>query len=605
MYLIIKIFSKIINILPIGAALALGKVAGLALYFNRNKRETGFRNLKSVFPHKNNRELFSILRSSLISFGMSVIESFIAEKIIEKGWVDSSSISKIKSDNNAIIVGIHAGSWEIYNQSFARRYKLAIIAQRQKNNGVDRFLNEERQRDNIAVCFSLKSLVRYLHKGYWAGIVVDQGAEDNALYIDFFSNLIPVPGGAVYLAKKFNKKIYTLFGYRKKQRFHYIEMGETLDCSKISDYEALRQLNSIYEAFLTKYPRQYVWWYKRFKKKRNIRIVVLSDGKPGHFKQSLAVKSFLEELGYRVDAEIVEIKGLSRFRRFIIEMCALILAKKHLGNMSCIKALLDKDVYDKLSKLFADMVVSTGSSLSGVNMVFSGSLGAKSIVVLKPNLPVNKFDLVIIPEHDRLKAENVVNIKGALSSPLDTEKDSNELSEHFKLSRRDKIALFIGGPIAGKRDFNKNIKAFIDRIKDFAAANDLGILVTTSRRTPVDVENLIETELGNSKNTEVIIIANKKNYSFVLGGFLASSSLVFVTSDSISMISESLGAGKTTVCVELEDILDGHHINFIQSVGEILNIIKPPYHIDKFNKPSYSILDYNSRIVKEAIKSIL
>jgi len=585
--------------------LALGKTAGLALYFSRNKREIGFRNLKSAFPHKDNRELFSILRSSLVNFGMSVIESFIAEKIIDKGYVDLSDINKIRTKDKGIIAGIHAGSWEIYNESFARRNKLAIIVQKQKNNGVDRFLNEERQRNNIAVCLSLKSLVRYLHKGYWVGIVVDQGAEDNALYIDFFGNLIPVPKGAVYLAKKFDKKIYPMFGYRKKQRFHYMEIGKILDCGKISDCEALRRLNSIYEEFLTKNPEQYMWWYKRFKRKRNVRLVILSDTKAGHFKQSLAIWPFLEELGYRVDVEIVEIEGLSGFKRFIIEMCALVLTKKHLGNMSCLKAILDKDVYDKLSKLFADVVVSTGSSLSGVNMIFSGSLGAKSIVILKPNLPVNKFDLVITPEHDRLKANNVVNIKGALSLPVDTEEESNKVLEYFKLSHKSKISLFIGGPIASGRDFDKNMRIFIDKLKDFSVANNLGVLVTTSRRTPKYIGELIEKELGNFKGTEAIVIANKENYPFVLGGFLSVSSLVFVTSDSISMISESLSVGRTTVCVELEDILDGHHINFIQSVKEILNIIKPPYHMNKFKEPSYSVSNYNSSIVKDAIKSIL
>jgi len=384
-----------------------------------------------------------------------------------------------------------------------------------------------------------------------------------------------------------------------------MEMGEPLDCSKIRSYQALRQLNSIYENFLTKYPREYMWWYKRFKRKRNIRVVVLNDGKTGHFKQSLAVKSLLEELDYRVDADIVEIKRLSRIRRFIIEVAALFSGKKHLGNLSCLRLLLYKDVYNKLSKMFADVVISTGSSLSGINALFSGSLGAKSIIVLKPNLPVDKFDLVITPEHDRLKAENVVNIKGAMSLPVDTKQESRELFKHFSLSSRKKVSLFVGGPIVNKHDFNKNIKILIEKLKDFAANNDFGILVTTSRRTTAYAENLIEEEFGGFKNTEAVIIANKKNYPFILGGFLSVSSLVFVTSDSISMISESLGAGRTTVCAELEDMLDGHHINFIHSVKEILNIVKPPYNIYKFKEPSYSIFDYNSRIVKDAIKSIL
>ena len=139
-------------------------------------------------------------------------------------------------------------------------------------------------------------------------------------------------------------------------------------------------------------------WYKRFKRKRNRRIVVLSDGKAGHLKQSLTVQSFFEDLGYRVDGEIIELKISNKLRRILIEACAMLSGKRCLGCLKCLRLLLDNAAGERLSRSFADIVISTGSALAGINVIFSNSQGAKSIVVLKPNISVNKFSLAIVPE---------------------------------------------------------------------------------------------------------------------------------------------------------------------------------------------------------------
>ncbi len=54
------------------------------------------------------------------------------------------------------------------------------------------------------------------------GVVIDQGAEVDALEIPFFSHLVPTPKGAVYLARKFNKKIYTSFCLRQNNFLIYL-----------------------------------------------------------------------------------------------------------------------------------------------------------------------------------------------------------------------------------------------------------------------------------------------------------------------------------------------------------------------------------------------
>ena len=126
MYLAIKLLSRFIKLLPPAAALCLGRLGGLMLSFNGRKRTTAFRNLKSVFPSKSNRQIFSLLGKSFMGFGMSIVESLIPDKISAHGYVDMHSLDKLRPEEGHILVCIHAASWELYNMLFARDRKSVV-----------------------------------------------------------------------------------------------------------------------------------------------------------------------------------------------------------------------------------------------------------------------------------------------------------------------------------------------------------------------------------------------------------------------------------------------------------------------------------------------
>lgn len=604
MYLLIKLTSAFINALPISVVLFLGKFVGLLFYYcDRKKRFIAYRNLKMVFPSYNSKLLSSILRGSFISFGLGLAESLIIPKIINKGLVDASELERVEGID--IFVTIHSGCWELYNAAFAKKSNFAILAQKQKNVAFDRFWDEQRRSNKIEICYSLKELIAFIKKGYWMGMVVDHGAEDNALLVEFFGKLVPTPQGAVYLAKKFNRKIYPAFGYREEDGRHTVKVANPIDCQGRSAQEVLREINAVCENFLRMHPQNYMWWYKRFKRKRTLQVVILSDAKAGHLNQSCAVANFLDDFGYVIQKEIIEVKVKSKAKRLLLELCAFFSWRMFPGHPLCLQFLLESSVHRRLCNTFADIVISTGSALAPLNVIFSNSLGAKSIVVLKPNLPLNKFNLAFIPEHDRVLADNVACIKGALNLAYDSQDYATQLSRCFSLSPERKISLFVGGPLEDDKAFAENLKVFIRRLKSFSIKTGYGLLVTTSRRTSGYVEDYIEKEFKEFKNTEVLIVANKYNYPFIVGGFLAASEVVFVTSDSISMISESLSMKKTTVAVELEDIFNTHHINFFYTVEEVLNILKPPYIIQALKTPAYSLSDYNAKVIRNALKKLL
>ena len=600
MYNTAKIIQKILSKTPLFLIFFLGKIIGIFLYLNRKKREIAYKNIKSVFPTKTNREINKIVRQSFQGLGLGVLESLIAYRIFP--YVELKGTENIAKDGG-ILVAIHEGSWELYNFFIAKDLKYKMFAKEQKKKSLDLFLTELRKKYSLDLCFSLKDALYSLRDNYLIGLVIDHGAEDNALFVDFFSHSVPTPKGAVYLARKLNKKIYPCFGYRKSGFSHTIEIGKPIEPGSKTDHELLRELNGIYENYLTKYPWEYLWYYKRFKRKKDMDVLILSDGKAGHLKQSQAFLSFFKEEDFKIRFQIIEIKTKSSMQRFMSEVIAL-LSGKYLLGCSLLRFFLDQDTSKKLQEIYADIVVSTGSIVAPVNHIVSSMIGAKSVVILRPNTPLRKFDLCVIPAHDRIDAKNAVIIKGALSYPLDTKEKSQKCKDFFKLDATKKISVFLGGYLSNEKAYLDNLKLFLQKLKTFASKNNYKILFSTSRRSQKSIEECIENELKTFHNIEAVVIPSRTNYDFVFEGFINLSEIVFISGESISMISETLALKKPCVCLVLEKYIDKHNV-FLESIKKDVNFLDNPYNISEIKPITSPVFEENRKIVREAIRRLL
>jgi len=379
---------------PLWFCLGLGHLLGFIMYTNKKRRLTAFKNIKSAFPHKSNNELYAIIKKSFTNIGISIVEMFIAPRIFK--YIDASGIDLLPEDG-AVIAAVHEGSWELYNAYIAQKKNYVIFAKPQKDARLDALLNHLRSFGGVKVCFSLKEVLKYMHKGACLGMAVDHGAEDNAVFIRFFSHLVPAPGGIVYLARKLNKKIYPCFGRRVKGFRHMAQILPPIDPTGKSDQEVLQKLNNIYEAELKKYPAEYIWHYKRFKHKRDLDVLVLDDGKTGHLKQSLAFLKFLQDEDYEVRPKIVSVNFRSKNFRTITDVCTFFSHKGCLGCGMCMRLFLGTKTFKELKSSYADIVVSSGSFLASANRLYAYTVGAKSVSILRPNIPLNRFDLAILP----------------------------------------------------------------------------------------------------------------------------------------------------------------------------------------------------------------
>ena len=161
-----------------------------------------------------------------------------------------------------------------------------------------------------------------------------------------------------------------------------------------------------------------------------------------------------------------------------------------------------------------------------------------TIHVQDPKVSLKHFDLVISPEHDNVKGDNVLTTKGAIHYL--TKKEIKDNLNYLNVNKEKKklVAFIIGGP---NKYYNYNeqaIQQLFTKIKTLFTPDKYKIIIVPSYRTP---EKIIKKAFDTFNfNHTVIKTVDKKAYLSAL----ALADISVVTCDSTSMISEAAITGK-------------------------------------------------------------
>jgi len=245
-------------------------------------------------------------------------------------------------------------------------------------------------------------------------------------------------------------------------------------------------------------------------------VVILSDGKPGHRNQSLA---FAGLLGYSWEVRRVAFRN--RFCK------ALSYLADNLGLHLPWLFRLEGPVPAGCA------VVSAGSATYYANKVLARRLKVPAVAIMLPRGYRYDFDLIVAQQHDRPpRRSNILVLPVNLSRV-----------EPRGLVTRDPerpcVALIVGGPSRHFSMDQDRLREQVRRIFNLFPHADL--LLTTSRRTPADVETMLE---AMPFKRSIIFSREPVN---PIPDFLAISDYVFVTEDSTSMISEAVSFGQASV----------------------------------------------------------
>ena len=161
-----------------------------------------------------------------------------------------------------------------------------------------------------------------------------------------------------------------------------------------------------------------------------------------------------------------------------------------------------------------------------------------TIHIQDPKVALKHFDLVISPEHDNVKGDNVLTTKGAIHYL--TKKEIKDNLNYLNVNKEKKklVAFIIGGPNKYYNYNDQTIHQLFTKIKTLFTPDKYKIIIVPSYRTP---EKIIKKAFDTFNFNHIVIkTVDKKAYLSAL----ALSDISVVTCDSTSMISEAAITGK-------------------------------------------------------------
>ena len=192
-----------------------------------------------------------------------------------------------------------------------------------------------------------------------------------------------------------------------------------------------------------------------------------------------------------------------------------------------------------------------------------------NIHVQDPKVSLSNFDFVVVPEHDKIKGENVLTSKGAIHYLTNDEIDKNENYLKSKLDNKKKILSFIiGGPNKYYNYDEKVIDEIFLKIKNNFLQKNYQLIAVPSMRTP---KNIIQKAL-NFFDKDQIIISNVDKKAYLSSLKLADH--IVVMCDSTSMISEASITGKPIYVAQMPSIKKNKRFKEFYNLFESLNITK-------------------------------
>ena len=220
-----------------------------------------------------------------------------------------------------------------------------------------------------------------------------------------------------------------------------------------------------------------------------------------------------------------------------------------------------------------------------------------TIHIQDPKVSLDKFDLIICPEHDNISGNNVIKTTGAIHYL--SEKEISKENNYLKIDKENKkiIAFIIGGPNKYYTYSDKEIDFLFNKIKSIFTRDKYKLVVIPSYRTPPDIIKKAFNSFGHDHM--VIKDVDKKAYLSAL----SISDYIVVTCDSTSMISEAAITGKPIYVAQMNSNKNNLRFQKFFSQFKQLNIIKDL--TDKIDLWSYSKLDEVNRIsplINEKIK---
>ena len=246
-----------------------------------------------------------------------------------------------------------------------------------------------------------------------------------------------------------------------------------------------------------------------------------------------------------------------------------------------------------------DLVVSCGRK-SVIPSIFIKKKNKKifTIHIQDPKVRFNNFDLIVAPEHDELKGENVITSKGAIHyiTRLEIEKARSYLLD--KIQNEKIVSLILGGPNKYYNFSNEELTNIFGEIKSSFISQGYKAIIIPSMRTPKRIIDLAITEFL----TDGFVVNSVDKQAYLSSLAIANS--IVVTCDSTSMISEAATSGKPIFVARMQPKRNNYRFKRFYKLFRELGIIKNlGEKVENWTYNSFNEAERIAAIINSRLKS--
>tara|TARA_S200000501_G_scaffold231474_1_gene217084 strand:+ start:20 stop:874 length:855 start_codon:yes stop_codon:yes gene_type:complete len=238
------------------------------------RKKISKKNLKIAFPLLQDKDLNKIVQRTYKFFVHNLIEFCAFPASINEIKLDIRGEKHIqealRKKNGLILVSGHFGSWEILGNWIGKNFPIFTgVAIKQKNLGAHKFFIEQRELSGARHIFkkdSINKMYDILSQNGILGLVSDQDAKRNGVFIDFFGKKASTPKGAALFHINNNSPLIVALCNQINYKYYKINFIPVNTLQK-GVQEITQTYTKILEENIIKNPEQYFWFHRRWKTK--------------------------------------------------------------------------------------------------------------------------------------------------------------------------------------------------------------------------------------------------------------------------------------------------------------------------------------------------
>ena len=280
-YSMLKTISRVVCLLPYPLVLSLGNAMGKVYYRiagrQRKRAISQIQDCLGLSVEKAEETISRLFRKLGQTFlEVMYIPALTQEKIQNYVAIENRQYldEALAHGRGVVLLTAHIGNWEWLGASLAMAgFPLTSVMKRQPKDEHTRILNEYREMVGMEIfargTTEMIGAARALKKGKILGLVADQDAGPNGVFVDFFGKMSSTPTGPAVFAKKFKSPVVPAFIVRRPEGGHQVIIREPLyyEDTGSSDedfYQFTAKTAKVIEETIRQYPDEWLWFQKRW-----------------------------------------------------------------------------------------------------------------------------------------------------------------------------------------------------------------------------------------------------------------------------------------------------------------------------------------------------